>query len=244
MYGYIYKTTNLVNGKIYVGQHKATKFQKRKYLGSGLRIKEAIKKYGRSNFICELLDTAETFEELNQKEIFWISKLNAVDETIGYNLAPGGQPEDIHTVVLGEFRKLVTVAELNDYLAAGWIDTRSEIYHEYKKQKRNAYLREHPRTYTEEQIKCRKQTDHEHYLANKEKYTENAKNWQLNNKERWTEWLQANKDRINEQKRTRYNNDPNFRAKQLEKSRRYRESHREQILAKQRAKRKKDKETK
>ena len=70
MYGYIYKTTNLVNNKIYIGQHKAYKFMKRMYLGSGIKLKAAIKKYGRKNFTCELLDSADSFIELNTKEIF------------------------------------------------------------------------------------------------------------------------------------------------------------------------------
>lgn len=39
MYGYIYKTTNLINGKIYIGQHKANKFLGQSYLGSGKRFK-------------------------------------------------------------------------------------------------------------------------------------------------------------------------------------------------------------
>jgi hypothetical protein len=68
MYGYIYKTTNLVNGLIYVGQHKATKFEPNRYMGSGNNIKAAIKEFGKENFKCELLDTAETLEELNSKE--------------------------------------------------------------------------------------------------------------------------------------------------------------------------------
>lgn len=46
MYGYIYKTTNLLNGKIYVGQHKAEKFEPDKYLGSGTIFLEALQKYG------------------------------------------------------------------------------------------------------------------------------------------------------------------------------------------------------
>ena len=52
-YGYIYLTTNLINNKIYIGQHKG-KFNAR-YLGSGLHIKRSIKKYNRENFKVELL---------------------------------------------------------------------------------------------------------------------------------------------------------------------------------------------
>lgn len=89
-YGYIYKTTNLINGKIYIGQHKATKFNDR-YLGSGKRLKEAIIKYGKNNFEVLILDeSAKNEEELNKLEIFYIEKYDARNPQIGYNLHCGG----------------------------------------------------------------------------------------------------------------------------------------------------------
>ena len=54
MYGYIYKTTNLINGKIYIGKHKSEKYDKN-YYGSGKIISIAISKYDISNFKNELL---------------------------------------------------------------------------------------------------------------------------------------------------------------------------------------------
>lgn len=68
MYGYIYLTTNLINNKKYIGKHRATKFEPDKYIGSGKILKEAILKEGIENFSCELIDTAENKEELNNKE--------------------------------------------------------------------------------------------------------------------------------------------------------------------------------
>lgn len=47
----IYKTTNLVNGKFYVGQHYQKSSEFDGYLGSGIKILNAIKKYGKENFI-------------------------------------------------------------------------------------------------------------------------------------------------------------------------------------------------
>lgn len=47
----LYQITNTLNCKIYVGVHKlADNYRSRNYLGSGLAIKKAIKKYGRKNF--------------------------------------------------------------------------------------------------------------------------------------------------------------------------------------------------
>lgn len=89
MFGYIYKTTNLINNKIYIGMHKAIVFDT-KYIGSGLYLKQAIKKYGRKNFVCELIDTANDIQELKQKEIFYIDKFNSRNLKIGYNIHRGG----------------------------------------------------------------------------------------------------------------------------------------------------------
>ena len=91
MYGYIYKTTNLVNGKIYIGQKKSKKFLGNKYLGSGKRLWEAIYKYGRDKFQVTLLEEVNEQEQLDDREIYWISKFNSTDKNIGYNLALGGR---------------------------------------------------------------------------------------------------------------------------------------------------------
>ena len=81
----IYKTTNLVNGKFYIGkQATATKW----YLGSGTALKAAIKKYGRENFKKEVLEEVSTLDELAEREKYWIEKYNALEE--GYNIAEGG----------------------------------------------------------------------------------------------------------------------------------------------------------
>ena len=60
MIGYIYKTTNLKNGKIYIGQHVASKFEPNKYIGSGCLFKTALKYYGISYFKCELVGTCNS----------------------------------------------------------------------------------------------------------------------------------------------------------------------------------------
>lgn len=89
MYGYIYKTTNLLNGKIYIGQHTESKFNQ-KYLGSGLRLKDSIRKHGRENFKVELIEKCDSYEELNNREKYWISFFNSENSKIGYNLCAGG----------------------------------------------------------------------------------------------------------------------------------------------------------
>ena len=87
MYGYVYITVNLINGKKYIGQHKGT-FNPN-YLGSGKLIRRAIKKYGKESFTVSILEYASTREKLNELEISYIEKLKSSGEE-HYNLAKGG----------------------------------------------------------------------------------------------------------------------------------------------------------
>jgi group I intron endonuclease len=93
---FIYKTTNLINGKIYVGKHTKDNDE---YLGSGNIIKRSIKKFGKENFIREILEYCETddIKILNEKEKYWIKKLNSTNLEIGYNIANGGDGGDLLT---------------------------------------------------------------------------------------------------------------------------------------------------
>lgn len=96
-YGYIYKTINLVNNKIYVGKKKGSIEETESYLGSGKILLDAIKKYGRENFKKEILCICSSFSEQNEKEKYWISQLNSRDLTIGYNIGLGGEFGDVFT---------------------------------------------------------------------------------------------------------------------------------------------------
>ena len=87
--GYVYKITNLVNGKIYVGLKSGSKFVN-SYWGSGSLIRKAIAKYGKDNFSREVLAWCYTRDELEQTEIYWIAKLDAMNPEVGYNLTIGG----------------------------------------------------------------------------------------------------------------------------------------------------------
>lgn len=84
---FVYKTTNLINGKIYIGQ---SKYNNPDYLGSGIFIKQAVEKYGKVNFSKVILEECESQEITNEKEKFWIKELNSKDKSIGYNVADGG----------------------------------------------------------------------------------------------------------------------------------------------------------
>lgn len=89
MYGYIYLTTNLINGKRYIGRHKKEFFDPY-YKGSGTLLTEAFKKYGINNFNTELIEECNSEEELNEREIYWIDHYNAAYRDDFYNIALGG----------------------------------------------------------------------------------------------------------------------------------------------------------
>lgn len=89
MYGYIYITTNTINNKQYIGQHKSEVFDE-KYKGSGKRLKLAFAKYGKENFTCQILQECFSKEELDQAEIHYINSLDCVNSTDFYNLKEGG----------------------------------------------------------------------------------------------------------------------------------------------------------
>lgn len=85
---YIYKTTNLINHKQYIGKHYGELDDS--YLGSGTLLKKAIEKYGKQNFIKDILYIAKDNDEANIKEKEFIKIYNAVESELFYNLHEGG----------------------------------------------------------------------------------------------------------------------------------------------------------
>lgn len=91
-YGYIYITTNLVNGNRYIGQSNYSKAKLNyDYLGSGRYLKKAISKYGRKTFKVETIFEAFSLEDLNWAETHFIKEFRAVEDRSFYNVAPGGK---------------------------------------------------------------------------------------------------------------------------------------------------------
>ncbi|CAB4182086.1 grpIintron_endo, group I intron endonuclease [uncultured Caudovirales phage] len=84
MFYTIYKTTNLINNRYYIGKHK-TKNVNDSYMGSGKLLKWAIEKYGIENFSKEILFVFDNEEDMNKKE----KELVVLSEET-YNLCKGG----------------------------------------------------------------------------------------------------------------------------------------------------------
>lgn len=87
----IYKTTNLINGLIYIGK-ACGKSVSNGYLGSGAKLKQDITKYGKDAFNRVTIDAAESRADQCKKEIFWIAfyRVNLGRGSL-YNIADGGQ---------------------------------------------------------------------------------------------------------------------------------------------------------
>lgn len=86
---YIYLSTNNINGKKYVGQHRYNGVGlDPNYFGSGIAINDAYNKHGRENFTMELLEECAD-EDLNEREVFYIKLYNTLSPN-GYNLTSGG----------------------------------------------------------------------------------------------------------------------------------------------------------
>jgi len=87
-YHFIYKTTNLANGKFYVGMHSTNNLNDG-YLGSGKRLKRSIKKYGKENFKIEYLEFFDSRELLVEREKQLVNEDLLKDDNC-MNLKTGG----------------------------------------------------------------------------------------------------------------------------------------------------------
>lgn len=230
-YHIVYKTTNLINGKWYIGKHTTDNIEDG-YLGSGQHLKSAIKKYGKENFTREILVFCDSEEEAYIKEAELVT-MEVVNDPNSYNKMPGGEGG----------QKRLTNEELKEHKRESnrnWKEVNHEREREWKQewyQANKERLRECHREY----YQANKELLREYYQANKERYRENRRKWREANREREREnqrrWHEANRDRVREYYDTN-------RERRKEYKRKWREAHRDEINAKQRAWRAKNKKVK
>ena len=90
----IYMTTNLVNGKQYIGKDIKNRSN---YLGSGTVLKKAILKNGKENFKKEIIEVCSSHEELIRREEYWLNYYDAANNPLFYNMhnkSYGGTPKE------------------------------------------------------------------------------------------------------------------------------------------------------
>lgn len=124
-YGYVYLTINLINGKKYIGQHKSSVYDG-KYLGSGEVFKRALDKYGKENFCNGIIEWAISYDDLNQKEKYYINLYNASENRMFYNRCDGFIPNVSEKVWVnnGDNEMRVSLSELEKYQKDGYVQGR------------------------------------------------------------------------------------------------------------------------
>ncbi len=125
----IYKTTNLINGKIYIGKDK---HNNPNYFGSGKYLNDSMKHYGKEYFKKEILEYCDDIVQMGEREKFWIVELNSLYPN-GYNLTLGGEGGDTFSNK-NEIDKNVTREKLsrstkNRYLKMSVEEIRKNLSH-------------------------------------------------------------------------------------------------------------------
>lgn len=108
---YIYKITNLINNKVYIGQTIKTLEERwRAHLWCANKndckhLYQSIIKYGKENFSVEVIDNANDLDELNEKERYWVSYYNSLNPRLGYNNIDGGIANPMNYNSIKEYHK-------------------------------------------------------------------------------------------------------------------------------------------
>lgn len=152
---FIYKIKNLINNKIYIGK---SKHNNPSYLGSGLKITEAVKKYGKDNFIKEIIEECDS-DIVNEREIFWIMHYKSTNDAIGYNISKGGEGGNHYWGSLTEDQRKDHNKKISEGRKGKLLGPRSEE----TKQKQSKSFREHanknPEFFKQRALaKCKKYT--------------------------------------------------------------------------------------
>ena len=143
----IYKITNLINGKTYIGQHKYKDLND-SYMGSGKLLWRAYKKYGKENFkkeiICKNVQYKETIDDM---ERFYIKKEREQNPFGCYNILDGGEG---HSGPLSdETRKKMSKVRKGKKHRPLSEETRKKISEAHRGKKREPFSEEHKRKLSE-----------------------------------------------------------------------------------------------
>lgn len=100
----VYKITNKLNGKSYIGQTMQPIYKRlQQHINRDGAIGKAIKEEGINKFDISVLDTADTKEDIDKAEIYWIKFYNTINE--GYNTLKGGTPSQEELKQIQKYKK-------------------------------------------------------------------------------------------------------------------------------------------
>ena len=132
----IYKITNLINNKIYIGQSVNAKHRWEQHVSASKHnprtiVDRAIKKYGEENFGVEVIEKTEQYDE---QERYWITYYNSTNPDKGYNCTKGGDGNSVAREVKTSTRNKISEAN-----KLKWSNT------EYREQQRLSRIESHKR---------------------------------------------------------------------------------------------------
>ena len=223
----IYKVTNKVNGKVYIGQSVDISRRWCEHMNAkdDIYFHKAIQKYGVENFEWEVIEQCKK-KDLDERESYWIEYYDSFNK--GYNCtkggegAPGGKDNP-------NWKGGVSLDE--DYYRQY-----SKQYYQVNKEKRKEYdkqygeankekKKEYSKQYYEENKEQAKQQMKEYYEKNKEQIKQQVKEYYETNKEKKKEYYEANKEKIKQQMK--------------EYNKQYYEAHKEELKEKRKQRNKK-----
>ena len=114
----VYKVTNLINGKLYIGKTRIginARWKRHCYSGQCPRLRAAIDKYGKEAFKIEVIEKCKDYKELNKRERFWIAYYDTTHT--GYNVLEGGNeiPALHHTHLTLEQEQMIMKMKEDEY---------------------------------------------------------------------------------------------------------------------------------
>ena len=232
----IYKVTNKINGKVYIGQSVDIGRRWREHMTAkdDIYFHKAIQKYGVENFEWEVIEQCKK-KDLDEREIYWIEYYDSFNK--GYNCTRGGDgvsggedhprwkggvtsDEDYYRQNSKQYYQ-ANKEKKKEYYETNKekIKEKAKEYYETNKEKAKEYGKE----YYEENKEKRKQQHKQYYQVNKEKIKEKKKEYYEAHKEKMKqqmkEWNEANKEKkkekmkeyyeTNKEKRREYNRQRN-----------------------------------
>ena len=188
----IYKVTNKINGKVYIGQSVDIGKRWRQHMTAkdDIYFHKAIQKYGVENFEWEVIEQCKK-KDLDEREIYWIEYYDSFNK--GYNCTKGG---DVGPVMYGEANSSWKGGISSD---PEHLKQYSKQWYEVNKEK----IKQHHKQYYQIHKEKRREYDSHYREANKEK----AKEYREANKEKikqqMKEWYEAHKEELKEKRKQR-----------------------------------------
>ncbi len=120
----IYKITNVINNKVYIGQTtQMFKERIKRYVAGKIHnthLNNSYIKYGQESFKIEIIEDCEDLHNLNEREIHWIEFYNATNPEFGYNIESGGN----NKLLSDETKQELSNAHKGRKQSAEWVSKR------------------------------------------------------------------------------------------------------------------------